>query len=199
MPWLSIPEDRRTIFIEPPHPSGGLLGGSSSSGKISKLQALAAARKKKAEDRKLEIQKTQIPTNEVAPDLANELNQPPSVNKTSNLGNRAGVKAPPILIKSQNGIALDGSVEQPDSTPTDAISNLSISTEPHSEPATLAAPSAFAQTLLGSSMSWAVPVPRNQYPIPYMSFTSSVADAFSEPSPDDVVLTAQSKGSLLAK
>ena len=49
-PWLDIPKERRgEILIEPLYPRGGLLGGSSSqgTGKISKLAALAAARKKK--------------------------------------------------------------------------------------------------------------------------------------------------------
>lgn len=53
-PWLDIPKERRgEILIEPLYPQGGLLGGSSSQGtvKISKLAALAAARKKKDQER----------------------------------------------------------------------------------------------------------------------------------------------------
>lgn len=53
-PWLNIPKERRgEILIEPLYHRGGLLGGSSSqgTGKISKLAALAAARKKKDHDR----------------------------------------------------------------------------------------------------------------------------------------------------
>lgn len=53
-PWLDIPKERRgDILIEPLYPRGGLLGGSSSqgTGKISKLAALAAARKKKDQGR----------------------------------------------------------------------------------------------------------------------------------------------------
>lgn len=53
-PWLDIPKERRgEILIEPLYPRGGLLGGSSSqgTGKISKLAALAAARKKKDQER----------------------------------------------------------------------------------------------------------------------------------------------------
>lgn len=53
-PWLDIPKERRgEILIEPLYPRGGLLGGSSSqgTGKISKLAALAAARKKKDQGR----------------------------------------------------------------------------------------------------------------------------------------------------
>lgn len=53
-PWLDIPKERRgEILIEPLYPRGVLLGGSSSqgTGKISKLAALAAARKKKDQGR----------------------------------------------------------------------------------------------------------------------------------------------------
>lgn len=53
-PWLDIPKERcGDILIEPLYPRGGLLGGSSSqgTGKISKLAALAAARKKKDQER----------------------------------------------------------------------------------------------------------------------------------------------------
>lgn len=56
-PWLDIPKERRgDILIEPLYPRGGLLGGSSSqvTGKISKLAALAAARKKKDQGRSQE-------------------------------------------------------------------------------------------------------------------------------------------------
>lgn len=49
-PWLGVPSHRHSnILIEPIYPRGGLLGGSS---KPSKLAALAAARKKKAEEDK---------------------------------------------------------------------------------------------------------------------------------------------------
>src|ERR1700709_1407075 len=52
-PWLNIPPERQTIFLAPLYPRGGLLGGSSDgTPKMSKLQALAAARKKKAQEQK---------------------------------------------------------------------------------------------------------------------------------------------------
>ncbi|KAH6843116.1 hypothetical protein B0I37DRAFT_212366 [Chaetomium sp. MPI-CAGE-AT-0009] len=52
MPWGNIPKHRETTFIAPQMPRGGLLGGSGAPPKMSKLQALAAARKKKAEEKK---------------------------------------------------------------------------------------------------------------------------------------------------
>ncbi|KAI3329965.1 hypothetical protein F4824DRAFT_480176 [Ustulina deusta] len=196
MPWLNIPNDRRTVFIEPSRPFGGLLGGSSSSGKMSKLQALAAARKKKAEDRKLESQKIQLPVSHVAPDTAKEPNRLVSGAIAAKITSREDLKSLPTHTKVPVDATLDGTTEHPDTaTAQTCTSDLSTTTDSHLDPSALAAPSAFARTLLGSSTSWATPVPRNQYPIPYMSFTSSVADAFSEPSPDDAVLTAQSKAS----
>ncbi|KAA8644287.1 hypothetical protein EYZ11_002850 [Aspergillus tanneri] len=52
-PWLNVPAHRKAdILIEPLYPKLGLLGGApESSGKVSKLAALAAARKKKETDK----------------------------------------------------------------------------------------------------------------------------------------------------
>lgn len=52
-PWLNIPSHRKAdILVEPLYPRLGLLGGASEgSGKVSKLAALAAARKKKEGER----------------------------------------------------------------------------------------------------------------------------------------------------
>ncbi|KAI1354665.1 hypothetical protein F5Y01DRAFT_272350 [Xylaria sp. FL0043] len=196
MPWLNIPNDRCTSFIEPSRPVGGLLGGSSSSGKMSKLQALAAARKKKAEDRKLEDRTMQSSENSMTPEAPREPDRPITGGVAARLSSRENVKTLPARTKAQPNPDVDGTIEHPDTATTlSCIPDPSTTTDSHPGPSALAAPSAFARTLLGSSTSWAAPVPRNQYPIPYMSFASSIADAFSEPSPDDVVLTAQSKAS----
>jgi elongation factor 1 alpha-like protein len=50
MPWGNVPRHRMATFIAPLMPRGGLLGGSGTAPKMSKLQALAAARKKKAQE-----------------------------------------------------------------------------------------------------------------------------------------------------
>lgn len=55
MPWLDVPQHRTTTFLEPIRPRGGLLGGGDGAPKMSKLQALAAARKKKTEEKKLSL------------------------------------------------------------------------------------------------------------------------------------------------
>lgn len=53
MPWLNMSNCKRTIFVEPLRPRGGLLGGGDGGAKMSKLQALAALRKKKIADQKV--------------------------------------------------------------------------------------------------------------------------------------------------
>lgn len=206
MPWLDIPNERRTTFIEPPRPRGGLLGGSASSGKMSKLQALAAARKKKAEEKrsgnqKLEIQKMQSSAIHTTPEPLKEPTKHTSGTLAERLSGRRDIKSLPIHTKAQTRPTSDRTVEDLDTvTAQSCISDLS--TEDSSLDALIAAPSTLARTLFGPPTIRSAPVPRRQqcYELPYMRFfTSSVADAFSEPSPDDVVLAAQSKGSLLAK
>lgn len=200
MPWLNIPNDRCTIFIEPSRKCGGLLGGSSSSGKMSKLQALAAARKKKAEEQKLENRKMPSETKKVASETAKEHASSMSGALVEKSSSRQDLKSLPIQPTAQIYLSRDRTTHDLNPlTVQTQVSNSSAAIGSPIEQLELAAPSAFARTLLGSSISSSAPVPRNNYPIPYMSLTSSVADAFSEPSPDDVVLTAQSKGSLLAK
>ena len=61
-----------------------------------------------------------------------------------------------------------------------------------------ATPSAFARTLFGSAPSKA-PRPDEIFAMPYTSSPIYVAEAFAEPSPDDVVLAAQAKGSSFAR
>ncbi|KAI1826730.1 hypothetical protein F4861DRAFT_496003 [Xylaria intraflava] len=198
MPWLNIPNDRRTLFIEPQQPRGGLLGGSGAPGKMSKLQALAAARKKKAEDQKLENKKTQLPATEEASEMVKGPIRPIAGALAEKLNNsKRDVKSLPIRTTAQTHPTPDAALKHPDVMATQAyIGEPSKTPElPPSEPLAIAPPSTFAETLLGLCTSSPTPVPRNRYPIPYMNLTSSVADAFSEPSPDDVVLAAQSKAS----
>ncbi|KAI1118367.1 P-loop containing nucleoside triphosphate hydrolase protein [Nemania sp. NC0429] len=196
MPWLNIPNDRRTIFIEPSRVCGGLLGGSSSSGKMSKLQALAAARKKKAEEQKLENRKMPSETKAASPEAAKEHASSMSEVLVERPSRKQDIKSLPVHTTAQTYLSRDRMTH--DLNPTTIqpqTSSLAAEADAPIDTLELTAPSAFARTLLGPSISSSAPVPRNHYPIPYMSLTSSVADAFSEPSPDDVVLTAQSKAS----
>lgn len=200
MPWLNIPKERQAIFIEPSYHRGGLLGGASTpSGKMSKLQALAAARKKKAEEQKSE---------KVVKETAEQVDQL-SLISSPHVGeqnvNPLGSAFRKKSVPSQATIRLSPQgQEQKSESPSEKVATQSTEPAPSPTidktlPLETAAPSAFAQALLGPAISSSASLPRNHFPFPYMNFTSSVTDAFSEPSPDDVVLTAQSKGSLSAK
>ncbi|KAK6073911.1 elongation factor Tu GTP binding domain-containing protein [Seiridium cupressi] len=195
MPWLNTPQDRQTTFMEPLYPRGGLLGGSGGPPKMSKLQQLAAERKRKAEEQKAG-QKTKEnikpPVKETTQKFSS-LSISPSdkqrvaaqTSESISPSREPALPAPSLKRKTSDIVQLDG---PPTKSPIRLEENLSEDIEPV-EPAT---PSAFAQALLGSAPPARVP---RTYALPYMAFTSSVADAFSGPSPDDVVLAARAKAS----
>jgi len=189
MPWLAIPQDRVTDFIEPERPRGswGLLGGSGAApAKMSKLQALALARKKKAEEAK---------TQDAGPDMQSIPKKVQELSLVESQANGSKNAAPGLTVSSGSAPTDSADTQSTQETIPEGIPKVAL--QEIAPAADAAEPSAFAQALMGST-----PVPsfsRNQYPVPYMSFTTSIADAFSEPSPDDVVLKAQSKGSLLGK
>ncbi|KAI1454416.1 hypothetical protein F4805DRAFT_439522 [Annulohypoxylon moriforme] len=202
MPWLNIPKNRETVFIAPPRTPGGLLGGTS---KMSKLQALAAARKKKADNQKSEEKQQQ---NEATRKL-NSLSITPKQAESAKENIRPLKTTPDdnttlvgISVTTSQRVESDSSRNgneqiQGQTTMTKnrpANSSTPVVTSPIDVPFETAVPSPFAQALLKSANSPTLTAPRN-FPFPYMSFTSSVADAFSAPSPDDVVLTAQSQAS----
>lgn len=208
MPWLNVPEEGRTVFIKPPLPrGGGLLGGSSGPPKMSKLQALAAARKKKREE-----QKTETPEEGTTKSAAPETSQNPSPApplapsdpKTQTLQTKVShmnichslAPSNPKTETSQTKVsyrdighqetppALDGTADSQDRAP--AVEK--------------AQPSTFAQALLRSASE--TPQPHQQlYAPPWLAFTTDEAliEAFSKPSPDDVVQAAQSQGSRFAR
>jgi elongation factor 1 alpha-like protein len=205
MPWLNVPRHREAEFIEPLYPRGGLLGGASTSGgKMSKLQALAAARKKKAEEQKSDkaVNDAAEQTSKLSfasgpgPESKKE-NIKPSVARAGGKTSSSGtMETQRIQRQGQSSESSPMIHDLPKFDPTKPGPTTSQKTEPQLEPV---APSAFAQALLGPETSSSSSSPKNFYQFPYMSFTPSITDAFSGPSPDDVVLTAQSKGSLPAR
>ncbi|KAL7622315.1 hypothetical protein AAE478_007819 [Parahypoxylon ruwenzoriense] len=152
MPWLNIPKDRETVFIEPPRVRGGLLGGASAPGKISKLQALAAARKKKAEDRKTEDKQS--------PQTTQQLGGPSPVQRHSETTKENLRPSTSTAKRGPNsaGSSVGGNTQPIDSeqakTRGDHVQDQFINTARVSlptPPPETAAPSAFAQALLGST------------------------------------------------
>ncbi|KAJ5051648.1 uncharacterized protein L3040_001423 [Drepanopeziza brunnea f. sp. 'multigermtubi'] len=183
MPWLNTPMDRQAEFLAPLHPRGGLLGGSSDGApKMSKLQALAAARKKKAQEQKssegsgMDKSMADLTLNSSA-----DKEQPFPSTKSTSRGfpvrkrkdsnpHEKTAKAPPV---ERGGPEPTTPVEGP--------------------PVDQAEPSAFANTMFSSPTSTA-PSTSSLFSLPYSSTAAPItADPFAGPSPDDVVIAAQSK------
>lgn len=213
MPWGNIPKHRETAFIPPSRPRGGLLGGSGVPPKMTKLQALAAARKKKTEEKKAEeqgatqdnVEQTRTKMTELAVGdgpaakesmpLAGAFGKRLKTSESTAQGRKPLVETEPLRPKSQQ---VSEMAEKPEDLP----------------PIEKAQPSAFAQTLFGlPSANLKRPEPTTNgdtlatsrpsklpglLPL-YPNLPSSVFDAFSQPSPDDVVFAAQAKGSRLGK
>ncbi|KAK2597707.1 hypothetical protein N8I77_012473 [Diaporthe amygdali] len=180
MPWLNIPEDRRTVFTKPPRlRGGGLLGGSSEPPKMSKLQALAAARKKKREEKQPET--AQDATAKEAPETDTLQNKISKMKISQKEAPQVPSSAVPLTSSdslSGPGPALDGTIEPQDPVPVVEKTQ----------------PSTFAQALFKSASE--TPQPQQQlYAPPWLTFTTDEAlvEAFSKPSPDDVVQAAQSQ------
>ncbi|KAM3529329.1 hypothetical protein MY4038_005446 [Beauveria bassiana] len=157
MPWLRTPTDRHATFIAPCTPPGGLLGGSDGGPKMSKLQALAAARKKKTEQKKEQEMEIQA---------------------------EKGLQK--LSISSQKS---SGQAQTPHSATDEPLHGMEAHVNVVDQRPT---PSAFAQTLIGSALGGRK---QNQdvFAMAYASSPTYLASAFSEPSPDDIVLAAQAK------
>ena len=205
MPWLNIPKEREAVLVPPQLPRGGLLGGSGAQPKMSKLQALAAARRKKVEDRKSGEEKVQE-----AGDTLENLSlqesrsnaQPESAAKRRRLGREAESRQAAAYSDSHNPPLPDDETEKLGSVMNvDGPADISIRDAQAEAPGALRArPSAFAQTLLGSNSEHHDRAQVESFQYPYLALSPScIQDAFSGPSPDDKVLAAQAKGSLSGK
>jgi elongation factor 1 alpha-like protein len=233
MPWGNIPQERVTVFIEPQRPRGGLLGGSGAAPKLTKLQQLALARKKKLEQQQSSEEQTEdtrqklgeLSVKEASSLKENRLSEGGGFSKRQKLSETAAagrmLQTEPAETKAdqrptatqrrnyirdskgQAQMAMDGTDErdalesESSSTSSEAPSrSTSIGLNPAPE---MAEPSAFAQTLFGSSAVEPEAPATKFFALPYMAYCPSLADAFSKPSPDDVVLAAQAKGSITGK
>ncbi|KAF4334168.1 elongation factor 1-alpha [Fusarium beomiforme] len=187
MPWLGVPEERQAVFIEPERPRGGLLGGGEGAPKMSKLQALAAARKKKTEEKK-GLERAERGMERLSINESQKENQPILGRARQNLEPTLQVKLPlkeePTEIEAVTNNHQQGDIK---ATPK----GWSVDEDfPVIMPR--ATPSAFARTLFGSAPA-NPPSPDEVFAMPYTSSPIFVAEAFAEPSPDDVVLAAQAK------
>ena len=213
-PWCNIPPGRQgEILIEPLYPPGRLVGGSSFQGdaKVSKLATIAAARRMKENARS----GSGTVTSSVA--LLDKLGNKMSLETPNEL--EMGPKA--ATVKPLNPVQADTSKTSRkyparergvlnSKTSEDAITPVeSIISERKRDPETffipIALPSAFARTILGPSFERAPTSGQADPPCdlvgsPYHFFfdvADAKMDAFAEPSPDDVVLKAQTSKGLL--
>ncbi|OJJ85895.1 putative translation elongation factor EF-1 subunit [Aspergillus glaucus CBS 516.65] len=218
-PWLNVPSHRKAdILVEPLYPRMGLLGGApESGGKVSKLAALAAARKKKEGEKP---PAEAIPA--VATPSADKTPETPAAEaKPSALSLRERLAANDKPRKQSNGISTLRSLGKGSPAPSPLLKKPApeptkpeLPTEPGPEvPAEnsqadhkekeepevniRAPPSGFASTIVGDSTRPMMTEPSHLH--------SNTADLiriygqdltepfdFAGPSPDDVVVNAQS-------
>jgi elongation factor 1 alpha-like protein len=224
-PWLSVPAERNVdIMIEPLYPRLGLLGGApEAGGKVSKLAALAAARKKKEGEK---ATPTPTPTPTPAPD-APSTTQPekseasPSEPQSTPMSLRERLAASKSSKPETNGglRKLGKSVpsgqapaqKQPTPEPTKTPElSLPEKPEPLDEPEPekpapdiRASPSMFASAIVGNgagpTMAQPSHVQSNNVDL-LRIYGQDHAEPFdfAGPSPDDMVLNAQNTAKGLA-
>ncbi|WDK08955.1 elongation factor Tu GTP binding domain-containing protein [Colletotrichum graminicola] len=196
--WTNVPSNRKAVFVPPRPLPGGVLGGGEGP-KISKLQALAAARKKKTEDAKKPDDKV---------DRAEKRMSTLALDETSKQTQRSGsiilAKRQKLAEGSTSGSRASTPVSQPQqdkAAPNPVgmdVDQSRASSAGYGEDAeddclvvSSKRPSAFAQTLFGPAHNAAAA--SQIYTLPYMDSSTFVPSAFSQPSPDDIVLAAQAK------
>ncbi|KAL2861329.1 translation elongation factor EF-1 subunit [Aspergillus pseudodeflectus] len=211
-PWLNVPTHRKADFlVEPLYPRIGLLGGApeSGGGKMSKLAALAAARKKKEGEKA------------PSPSPATGNNTEPSMNDSKgpslSLRERLSIKqakqsdTSPSLHDSKKGFgsgqSLSPKKKSPEPSPQtvpivigvehSAKSEQADQKEKHQTMNIRASPSTFASTIIGENTRPKMTEPSHLYTNTLdliKIYGQDLAEPFdfAGPSPDDVVLTAQS-------
>lgn len=211
IPWLGVPFERRgNIVVEPLYPRGRLLGGSPNvPGKPSKLAALAAARKISQQNERTSggtdsVSRTSTQSTSIA--LLDRL----SAGDKRKLNDEVKTKT---LAEEQRIVDVRFSTYQNQSrgypihskinsmrvvSEKVSISPEYIETSIPDEPKLCdvrAAPSIFAQTMFDSSGPGRV-TEANSFSFPRTSDVDRTnINGFAGPSPDDVVINAQAKGS----
>jgi elongation factor 1 alpha-like protein len=198
MPWMDTPAHRHTVFVETSRPRGGLLGGGEAPPAMSKLQKLAAARKKKNDEKKDQDKARQaekaISKLSLSENIEKENQKLPlplaKRQKTSDTTSQSSLHHEPH-ISTVSSSTLNEREQQGDST--EEIQEEVEATVPK------ASPSGVARTLFGPTPSAPKKQTRDVFAMPYTLSSSFSANAFLQPSPDDIVLEAQAKGSNFAK
>ncbi|KAK0120257.1 Hsp70 suppressor, GTPase facilitates ribosomal subunit dissociation [Cadophora gregata] len=190
MPWLNAPQDRQAVFIPPLYPRGGLPGGSSDGApKMSKLQALAAARKKKAQEQKSsESSGVEKPLADLTLNLSSGKEKAPT-SPTKSTARGFPIRKRKDSNPHEKAVKPTVVEREPEPMPDVAMEDAALDQ---------AEPSAFANTMFSSNSPTTTtprPYSSNLFSLPYTSNSAvpTTADPFAGPSPDDVVIAAQSK------
>ncbi|KAL8666818.1 MAG: hypothetical protein Q9202_001058 [Teloschistes flavicans] len=211
-PWLNIPLERRgDILIEPLYPQGGLLGGSPTSigPKTSKLAALAAARKKKENEKQntseaqnantsvalLSKLRNQSPNRETS-DAASESTSSRSEVVASVQAQKSPKESERRKYPTRRRESLDAQLSAGGAFAATKIYDARDPVQQAQPPSVPAArPSTFAMTVLGRSQDSQLLLAESfeslVFSLPPTSQTNA-KNPFSGPSPDDVVIKAQS-------
>ncbi|KAK2744279.1 Hsp70 suppressor, GTPase facilitates ribosomal subunit dissociation [Myotisia sp. PD_48] len=218
-PWLNVPPERRAvILIEPLYPKLGLLGGASSDGpgKMSKLAALAAARRKKeSEKRQSESTTGSESSSGNIPVDGQEPSKPMSIrerlakvggSKPPSSEPRAGYLALRRKDRVQTASPEPNSIASPDQQQRTGLSKLREPSKRSLEELApvypeakhlKAEPSLFASIIVGKKRVPNAATVTGQQEALYNLLDFVVPDItevynFTGPSPDDIVLKAQS-------
>lgn len=177
-PWLNVPPHRQALIIEEPlYPRGRLLGGAPKDGKMSKLAALAAKRRKDKEAAQSVAADSPAEPNDYAERLRQlHVTQPSPFQKADQQDQDAIGKAP-----ADEAVTLS---EEAAETPVDQIKLPEAGHIQHLR----RPPSTFASILTQNNDQRAA-TPDALLPVDNLSSRSTFD--FSQPSPDDVFRKAQ--------
>ncbi len=209
-PWLDVPFQRRgQIVIEPLYPRLGLLGGSSSTrgGKLSKLAALAAARKRKEQDNSSEGGTNQQ-SSSVA--LLDKLQESKKFEASSDLTSDSVIQLSSennsVIVKDQHArqtrsypVRQRKSPDPRPELPRATSEQANVEAQQAQDSSVLqAGPSEFAKAMLGDPERDQLHKKRpSAFQLPYITDPNfAKSSAFTGPSPDDIVINAQSKGAV---
>ena len=219
-PWLNIPAHRKAdILVEPLYPRLGLLGGApESGGKVSKLAALAAARKKREGEKASTPSPTPTPEAEM-PQASTSEQKGTTLSLRERLASNAKPQTPLEGLQSLRSLGKGPRLGSPsphkkaspeprkESSPEVAVQPISeppVSVEPEEASVNIRAPpSTFASTIVGDATRPRMTEPSHLFAnsldlikIYGQDFTEPFD--FAGPSPDDVILNAQSSAKGLA-
>ncbi|OAL28869.1 translation elongation factor Tu [Fonsecaea nubica] len=185
-PWLQIPEHRRAeIIITPLYPRGRLLGGTSNTGKMSKLAALAAKRRQK-ESEKLDAQS--VADTGSQQDYLSSLNKlriSQSIKAKSEATDASDSSPTYLQLQSPKKDHRNDQSIQAENKQTTAEGTADVSLAVNQ--CLRAGPSAFASIMTSRDADTRLPSSSD-----FFSFGANAKSFnFAEPSPDDIVTKAQ--------